>query len=422
MKDYNEIAKRVLERRDEYEEKKQTKRRNTLQISTAVLCLVLMTVAGFAVVRRNWLKTQFLELLPFQSTTVTMATQAPTDDTAHAVSSTRPPKDTSATESDSASQSTTVPSEIYNELAWEDRSMPGKFRTLGINNSQNLNAIDESDISGSLKEYVYPFGPREERATLRQGDLLVSGVQIEGSEPDGTVHTTLIDIFSLSGLSEDLALGVRFPDDDRIYIYVCSSYIPATLGEFMDAIEYDNTVTYGAITLFQGNNFPVNNQNAKDIKSYLLSDREVLNITDADGEATGQCVTVSISCSELGRNYKVLNIYEDGHITTNLIGYEYSFFIGKDAVDNFLKNSYNITFEEIRQVSAETTIPEEEWTTAPTTAPARDYSQVTPANEDDITDTTILQANTQAFAVSDADISVVVVENETVAEITAVTE
>ena len=250
MKNDDEITKRVLEHRDEYQERKRVKKQNISQVSVVVVCLVAITFAGFAVVRRNWLKTQILELVAFQTTYSTE--EKLTDETADAVIATKPPMDTSATKSDSSHKSTIAATEIYSEMEWNAKSMPGKFRTLGINNTQNLNAIDESYTGGSLKEYVYPFASDKQIATSRRATLLITDMPIEARDANGTTHTALVDVFSLDGLSEEVALGVRFKDDNRIYTYVSTSYIPQTLGEFLSAIDYDNTVTYGNIHLPAG--------------------------------------------------------------------------------------------------------------------------------------------------------------------------
>ena len=300
---------------------------------------------------------------------------------------------TSPTKTTDSSYVTTT--EIINEIDWNRKSTPGKFPSLSIGSADYLNAIDESAIGGCVvREYVYPFSSLSATATTRSASLLLSGTYISYCEPDGTRHTNIVDVFSLQGLSEDLALGVRFPDDEKIYTYVRSSFTPKTLGEFLNAIDYDNTITYGGITLYPGNNFPVNDQNRNDIKSYLFSDMSIANIMDANAEATGQCVTLSINCRELGRQSKTLKIYEDGHITTNLIGYEYSFFVGEQAVADFLKNSYNITFEDIRKMNEQTTaedtettnvsVPQTDTSTEAITTEA--CSEVMPVNESEHTD------------------------------------
>ncbi len=222
--------------------------------------------------------------------------------------------------------------EYYTELYWENRTTPGKYRAFTLEN----------------REYVYPFSLREERGTKRKGTKIVSGKTIEGYEPNGTKHTTTADIFTLEGFDKNLALGIKFKESNKIYTYVNTSYSPKTLGEFLKAVDYDNSVTYGGITLYQGQSFPVNSSNAKDIKKYLLSDTNAKN--DQNTKPEGLPVTITITCDELGTYSKALYIYENGHIATNLIGYRYVFFVGKDNVNNFLKNSYNITFDEIKKM------------------------------------------------------------------------
>lgn len=370
MKTYDEIAKSVLQRRDAYEEAKRIKRQSVAHVSTAVVCLVVVSAIGFGIGRKNWLKTQLAELMSFQATNISdenadsTSANVPTANT-----TTRPATTNKANTTDALT--TTTSSELYYEIDWDKKSMPGKFCALRLNHINYINISDEPGYN-SFTEYVYPFGPFEERTTARNTSELISDMQLEALEPDGTLHTTTVDIFSLEGLSENLALGVRFPDDDRIYTYVSSTYVPGTLGEFLSAIDYDNTVTYGGIRLYPGNNFPVNND---DIKKYLLSDTSLVNITDADAEATGNCVIASIYCRELGRENKVFRIWENGLITTNLIGYEFSFNVGEEAVASFLKDSYNITFEQIKVLSADPSNTTEPYTSGTDTTAEEDVAE-----------------------------------------------
>ena len=74
---------------------------------------------------------------------------------------------------------------------------------------------------------------------------------------------------------------------------------------------------------------------------------------------------------ELGKENKFLKISESGYISTNLIGYEYVFYIGKEAVADFLKNSYNITFEQINEIYYATMKTTEPYTANTTTTPAK---------------------------------------------------
>ena len=60
MKDYNEITKRVLERRDEYLTEQNAKRKKLTQISSAVGCFLLVVGIGFGMNADKWVRTQVI--------------------------------------------------------------------------------------------------------------------------------------------------------------------------------------------------------------------------------------------------------------------------------------------------------------------------------------------------------------------------
>ena len=376
MKNYNEIAQDILERRDEYLAQQKAKRKKIAQITTAVGCFVLVAGIGFGLNMDNLVGGQRVEPMTTAGVYTSPATtKASTDNLTENLTTTFPDIDTSSPwttspTTESSAFLTTVPPELYHEIDWSYRSTPGKFSFVLLDSGKYGDVTIKSNKYSDFNEYVYPFRPREEQATTRKATEFISDMPIEVFDNNGKSYTTTIDIFTLEGLSENLAIGVRFPDDDRIYTYVNTWYIPETLGEFLDAIDYDNTVTYGGITLYPGNNFPVNDKNFKDIKKYLLSDTGAANIQNMS--VTETCVTASIYCRELGRENKFLKISEGGYISTNLIGYEYVFYVGKEAVADFLEDSYNITFEQIKEIHAATMKTTEPYTADTTTsAPAR---------------------------------------------------
>lgn len=232
---------------------------------------------------------------------------------------------------------TAAVAEMASERSWDERSLPGQFRAVTLDG----------------REYVYPFNTNETHATGRSATKTVSAMKIKGYEPGGKEHATAADIYTLSGFDKEFAIGVKLNGDSKIYPYFNVSYKPATLGEFLDAVDYDNTVSYGNITLYKGTAFPVNNQNKADIKKYLLSATGARN----NGESaipTGSYVTLSVSLKELNIHNKYMRIYESGWIQTNLIGYQYSFYIGEANAASFLKNSYNMTFAQVREMNSTT--------------------------------------------------------------------
>ncbi len=341
-----------------YEKNKTKRNLNKTMMLAACFCLIIVAVLAVGVSRGGWQKTSVLTqatesaLLSdatkpaseigenlLSTTVINNSTGSVATTPALDIPQTEPALDIPQTEATtyhmlypSILVSTTVIPEYYSEIDWDRRVMPGKFRALIVEG----------------REYVYPFRVTEKRANSRKATKMISEKQIEGSEPDGTVHKAVVDVFSLDGFDKRLALGVKFADEENVYVYINPSYVPATLDEFLTATDYNNTVTYGNIELYRAGRFPVNSANVADIGEYLFVDKSVKNNPSAN--PTGYRVTVTVSCDELGHNNKVLYIYEDGHIATNLLGYECIFFVGKKNVADFLKNSYNVTYEQLKEV------------------------------------------------------------------------
>ncbi len=226
--------------------------------------------------------------------------------------------------------------EIYTEIDWDRRSLPGKFPGLVLTDS------------GTTAEYVYPKRYTEAVKTKRTATLLKENHTLTNTntKTDKT-ETVTADIYSLEGFSKELAVGVKFEGDDGIYTYVNIQYNPETLGEFLEAADYFNTVSYGGIKFYEGGNFPVNSENEKDMKEYFFSDASVKNTGEG---AEGLYVTVTINCEELEIFGKSFRIYENGYITTNLIGFQYTFFVGEEKTHGFLEESYHISFSEIAEI------------------------------------------------------------------------
>ena len=368
MKNYNEIADTIFERRDEYLAQQKAKRKKIAQITSAISCFILVAGIGFGMNMDKWTRTQVVYptqlggvASPTAPLTTNQANYTETSTSTFPTTTNSADNWTTSPTTDPNTQAfattapitypvtTTVPQELYHEIDWSYKSTPGKFSFVVLDSAKYGDVTIKSNEYRDFNEYVYPFTNTEEIATTRKATEFISDKPIEVFDNNGKSYKTTIDIFTLEGLNENLAIGVKFPEDDRIYTYINTWYTPETLGEFLDAIDYDNTVTYGSITLYPGNNFPVNDKNFKDIKNYLLIDTGASNIQNMS--VTEICVTASINCRELGSENKFLKISESGYISTNLIGYEYVFYVGKEAVARFLKDSYNITFEQIKEVT-----------------------------------------------------------------------
>lgn len=257
--------------------------------------------------------------------------------------STKPTSADPAPQADPATTAATTRAELATETDWSLRSMPGKFPAVQFTES------------GMGQEYVFPWTRRDTRTTTRSATRLYSGYTLKNLNPTtDKMETATADIYALQGFSKKLAVGVQFAGEQKPHTYINTEYLPQTLGEFLSATDYDNTVHYGNIRLHKDGTFPVNDQNKADIRRYLLSDGSVQNM-NATGWPTGNKVTLSVSIDELGLYNKAMYVYENGYVATNLVGRVYVFNVGKDNVAAFLKNSYNTTFDDLAKVN--TTAP-----------------------------------------------------------------
>ncbi len=267
------------------------------------------------------------------------STTAPTGQTTKPSSSDSAPQAADAT----TTRPATTRAELATETDWSLRSMPGKFPAVQFTES------------GMGQEYVFPWTRRDTRTTTRSATRLYSGYTLKNLNPTtDKIETATADIYALQGFSKKLAVGVQFAGEQKPHIYINTGYLPQTLGEFLSATDYDNTVHYGNIRLHKDGTFPVNDQNKADIRRYLLSDGSVQNMNATDWP-TGNKVTLSVSIDELGLYNKAMYVYENGYVATNLVGRVYLFNVGKENVAAFLKNSYNVTFDDLAKVN--TTAP-----------------------------------------------------------------
>ncbi len=275
-------------------------------------------------------------------------------------STTKPGTADSALQAADAAVAATTRAEVATETDWNLRSMPGKFPAVQFTES------------GMGREYVFPWTRRDTRTTTRSATRLYSGYTLKNLNlTTDKMETATADIYALQGFSKQLAVGVQFAGEQKPHIYINTEYLPQTLGEFLSAIDYDNTIRYSNIHLFKDGTFPVNDQNKADIRRYLLSNGSVRNETPSDRPLNdlpyGDYVTLTIYCDELGMHNKAMYVYESGYVATNLVGRVYVFNVGKENVAAFLKNSYNVTFDDLAKVNSGTP------STASDTTAARSY-------------------------------------------------
>ena len=166
-------------------------------------------------------------------------------------------------------------------------------------------------------------------------------------------YTINAKVFSVKNISTDCAVAVKIGDEDKYYVYVNVWYTPETLGDFIDAIDMKNTVSFGKAyknyTDYDKNehvNVVFADFDDSIVWNMLLDDTAVKNIEyDRFDE---MLISISVDIPLLGYKNISLGVSKDGYIVTNIMSTQKCFFIGKEKAEAFADYvSENVPFKEM---------------------------------------------------------------------------
>lgn len=148
-----------------------------------------------------------------------------------------------------------------------------------------------------------------------------------------TYHTINGDVFKIKNISDKCNVALKFEGSEIYYIYFNRDYFPQTLGEFMDDIDIENTLS---ISNMYVNGSSVVRDNTREVLLTLLNScREVRNTDDYSHHK--RIISFSTDIPILGVNNKLMALTKDGYFITNIMEYGYSFYIGEEKVNEFCK-------------------------------------------------------------------------------------
>ncbi len=350
MKNTEQIAETVLRIRDA-EQKKLILRNRRIKRVTAgassmlVFCAVILAVknlkssqGGIPSIDNNTIintETPTTASDTENSTNGSSGTERPTKSTENAVKESTTAEKTetgvlstekstlSPTENDNAettgrepTNSNTVPTEQHTEgdgseaviiPRWDERTLPTQFMEF------DLNGIGYNTKDHIIEDYHI-------------GDILGT-VTMEGQDVyEDKIHNINSEVFSINDISSECAVAVKFDGYDNYYVYINREYSPATLGELVDALKLNDTISFGALT--PDDRTFVTDYNKSFISGLLNEYRDCATLFNYVGHR--KLFGVSASVDILGINNKSLAITEDGYITTNIMERGYAFYIGED--------------------------------------------------------------------------------------------
>ena len=190
---------------------------------------------------------------------------------------------------------------------WNERTLPTQFMEFelnGIGYNTKDHIIEGSYIGGFL------------------GAVTMEGQDIY----EDKIHSINAEVFSINGISTNCAVAVKFNGYDNYYVYINREYNPATLGELVDSLKLNDTISFGTLT--PDDRTLVTDYDRAVLTEILNEYRDCATLFDYTGHR--KLFSVSVSVDMLGITNKSLAVTEDGYITTNIMDRGYAFYIGED--------------------------------------------------------------------------------------------
>lgn len=163
----------------------------------------------------------------------------------------------------------------------------------------------------------------------------------------GRTYAAAASLYGISGISHDCAVALRFDGRDEYYAYVNSYYQPDTLGQFTEDLELQKNLAFGsvwynwkkpsgkyALVEFTG-------LDGAAVWEMLLSDPSLAAVKDFDSRQFTNAMSISIDLPLLGYQNISLGVTADGYLTTNILDTGKAFFIGEEAVIQFMDYVFN---------------------------------------------------------------------------------
>ncbi len=301
MKSYEEIAERVLHRRDCYEKKRLCRSRIWKRTVCAVSCVCVVALAGVGM----WKSGVFGHGTP----------------------------------------------------RWQIKELPGTGQTggeLAVDPKWEEMTVSQQFAELCFRSAVYSSRVTE-LAPETVGELLWE-TEMRGQDSyTGKQYRISAEVYAIQGVSEACAVAVRFAQGDGYYVYVNPYYRPETLGQFIEDLNLTEHLFFGSVWYSYYDQRAdrivlVEFENVADsvIWEMLLSNRTLETI--GEPIPTGSCeMSVSVSIPLLGYENIALTVNEEGSLSTNILDTGKYFFVGTELASRFMEYVIqNYTGYEIR--------------------------------------------------------------------------
>ena len=314
------------------------RRKNIIAKSAVAACICLIAAAGiFALANRGFIKNSDTDSGSSGGDASYDSAAEEIDGDYTAVGS------DNTTDGFSSSSATSEEDYIASVIPWDELSLTGKY--------------PEAEIG----EVIFSA----EGETLESGKIGagISDITLTGyDEINNQRHTAKGKAFEIKGISPDCAAAVKIDGSEEYYVYTCHLYQPGTLGQFIDDLNLENTLSVGNVyedRFNQSGEYITAEYTglSKDaVFEILLSDRAAPAEKDFDSRFFGnELIGISIDLKLLGYENISLAVTDEGYVTTNILATGKAFYIGKEKAEEF----YKYVTENCRRVKYEVRKPED---------------------------------------------------------------
>ena len=163
----------------------------------------------------------------------------------------------------------------------------------------------------------------------------------EGLDSDtGKAYTETFEVRKIHGISEELMIAAG--NEDGFYVYAADeSTAPDTLGKLLELYGLSQNIELNYVTKCE--NYEEKEEllldNDDEIWQILAgrSDAKLDNTSDFFERENRIYLAFTATSETLGVYNRVIYISEDGYFATNILDYEYSYFIGKEAAGQIIR-------------------------------------------------------------------------------------
>ena len=228
---------------------------------------------------------------------------------------------TKATKKTDTAETITVPK-------WDERTLSERFMEFawnGITYGTRDCIIDRSSIGSKL------------------GLITMTGKDIYQNEE----YSICAEVFCINAISDHCAVAIQFEGYDSYYVYTNRNYCPGTLGELVDDLDLNHTLTFGSLK--RGDSEAATpDYDAAIIMNQINALRASENLSNSIPGT--KLFRASVNVESLGIQNKYLAVTKEGYIETNLMEWCFTFYIGADKAQEIADE---LDMEQIKETTTE---------------------------------------------------------------------